>query len=155
MKQEFFEAIKNDPTWADCLSFFNNPEATVHVAVMVEPFLSSLLAGRKTIESRFSRHKIAPYQKTAPGDLVLLKQSSGPVVGSFEVAFVRYLELTSKTLKELEANYERQINGSKEFWQAQQTKRYASLFGVKNIQPRTATAIQKQDPRGWVVLNGL
>ena len=119
---------------------------------MVEPFLSSLLAGRKTIESRFSRHKIAPYRKVKPGDLVLLKQSSGPVIGSFEVAFVRYLELTSKTLKELEANYDRQINGSKEFWQAQQTKRYASLFGVKNIQPRTPTAVQKQDPRGWVLL---
>ena len=33
----------------------------VHLAVMVEPYLSRVLDGSKTMESRFSRKKIAPW----------------------------------------------------------------------------------------------
>ncbi len=34
-----------------------------HLAVMHEPYLSYVLEGRKTIESRFSRHRVAPFDQ--------------------------------------------------------------------------------------------
>ena len=37
----------------------------VHLAVMVEPYLSRVLDGSKTIESRFSRKKIAPWGRVS------------------------------------------------------------------------------------------
>jgi hypothetical protein len=58
----------------------------VHLAVMVEPYLSFLLQGRKSIESRFSRNAIAPYYQIETGDLVLLKLTGGPVLGCFTAA---------------------------------------------------------------------
>ena len=39
----------------------------VHLAVMVEPYLSRVLDGSKTIESRFSRKKLRPGGACHPG----------------------------------------------------------------------------------------
>ena len=152
MKDDFYRVIKDDPSWQDCLHYFTNPRVNVHLAIMVEPFLSAILNGQKTVESRFSKHKIAPYQKANPGDLVLLKRSSGPIVGSFEVGLTDYFTLTPEVLKNLETTYHMAIAASAEFWQAQQTKHYATFLGVKNVQPHSPKPIYKKDPRAWIVL---
>ena len=53
----------------------------VHLAIFVEPYLELVLAGKKTIESRFSANRCPPYNAVKKGDLLLLKRSGGPVVG--------------------------------------------------------------------------
>ncbi len=60
-------------------------DGRAHLAIFVEPYLGLLLEGKKTIESRWSRHGIAPYGRIAKGDLVYVKKSGGPVVASFVV----------------------------------------------------------------------
>lgn len=152
MKEEFYRIVKDDPTWHSCLPYFTTPQTAVHLAVMVEPFLSAVFNRQKTVESRFSRHKIAPYQHVKPGDLVLLKQSSGPIVGSFEVAWADYFEVDIEVLKKLEATYSQTIAAPPGFWQAQQTKNYATFLGMKNIQRRSPKPIHKKDPRAWAAL---
>src|SRR5688572_1351393 len=52
-----------------------------HVAVFSEPFLTAVLTGEKTIESRFSSVRCAPYGEVAVGDIVLIKRVAGPVCG--------------------------------------------------------------------------
>lgn len=125
----------------------------VHVAVMVEPFLSKIFEGTKTIESRFSKHRIAPYQKIKAGDLVLLKKSSGPIVGSFVAKEVKFFTLNPQTLSEIEVKYGTAIGADQAFWKLQQSKRYATLITVSQLRKLSPTAFPKKDPRGWVVLN--
>jgi hypothetical protein len=77
---------------------FSNPPnnavpTAIHLAVFVEPFLQFVLDGTKTVESRFSTNRCAPYQSVRRGDVLLLKRSSGPIVAVAEVAQVWFYEL--------------------------------------------------------------
>jgi len=53
----------------------------IHLAVLVEPYLSLILDGKKTIESRFSINRHAPFEQVQRGDVLILKRSSGPIEG--------------------------------------------------------------------------
>jgi hypothetical protein len=41
-----------------------------HLAVMTGHYLERLLDGTKTIESRFTRHRVAPFERVADGDVI-------------------------------------------------------------------------------------
>lgn len=129
----------------------SNDRAT-HLAVMSEPFLSYVLKGKKTIESRFSRYKIAPYQKIQPGDLVLMKRSGGKVVASFVAGAVECIELSQEKLRHLNADYSDAICADDRFWEAQEHKQYVTLVEITRVAPVVNVQIKKRDRRGWVVL---
>ena len=63
---------------------------------MVEPYLSLLLEGEKTMESRFSQKMIQPFHQVSKGDIIILKKSGGDIVGVFEAKDVHYFELKSE-----------------------------------------------------------
>src|SRR6266540_3860586 len=69
---ELVEATRIHSEWAVLREALARRQR-VHLAVMVEPYLSYILQGRKSIESRFSKNAIAPYLQIGPDDLVLLK----------------------------------------------------------------------------------
>src|SRR6202035_5734171 len=58
----------------------------IHLAVFVEPYLTFVLEGKKTIDSRFSVNRHAPFEQVKNGDLLILKQSSGPICGVCSVS---------------------------------------------------------------------
>lgn len=125
---------------------------TVHLAVMVEPFLSYILDGKKSIESRFSKHAIAPFYQIEPDDLVLLKLTGGPVVGCFATSSVEFVALNEEERKRLRQHYSAAICADPDFWEARQDKRYATLVGVRDVQVLDPAPVAKSDRRGWVVL---
>lgn len=125
---------------------------TVHLAVMVEPFLSYILDGKKSIESRFSKHAIAPFYQIESGDLVLLKLTGGPVVGCFDTDTVEFVALNKNEHDRLRRHYSTAICADDDFWHARQDKRYATLVGVRNVHALDAAPVAKSDRRGWVVL---
>jgi hypothetical protein len=137
--------------WAALAGWLANPNVGVHLAVMLEPYLSFILSGQKTIESRFAKNAIAPYRRVAVGDLVLLK--AGPVVGSFSASSVNCLALGQGDLAELRRDHALAICAEDdEFWQARADKRYATLIGISDVRKLPAVAVPKRDMRGWVVL---
>lgn len=77
------ERLSNQPFWRERIrACFETPSPQVlHLAIFQEPYLGLILAGKKTIESRFSVNRIAPYEAAERDDLVLLKRSSGPITG--------------------------------------------------------------------------
>ena len=82
------------PEWlSECMVEYGMEGCAAHIAVMVEPYLTRILEGKKTIESRFSRKKIAPHGKVHKGDVVFLKKSGGPIVGFFRVSEVLFFEI--------------------------------------------------------------
>src|SRR3954452_18990778 len=137
--------------WAALASVLTDPAVSVHVAVMLEPFLTYVLDGRKTIESRFAKNAIAPYQNISTGDLVLLK--AGPVVGSFRVSSTQFVTLYDGALDRLRRQHGQAICAEEdEFWDARADKRYATLMGVHDVRRLPPVTIPKRDMRGWVVL---
>ena len=127
-----------------------NAKRTIHVAVMAEPFLTFLLEGKKTIESRFSKHAIAPYRQIKPGDLVLVKRTGGPVTGYFTVGKVLELQLGRTSLERIKTDYGSAICADASFWEAQQNKRYATLITVQDVHSMHPIPLAKRDRRGWV-----
>src|SRR5260370_23796787 len=72
-------AVTTHRDWGKFAPYFAGDDCSygIHIAVMVEPFLSYILDGTKTIESRFSKNLIPPYRRITPGDLVFLNASPG------------------------------------------------------------------------------
>ncbi len=120
----------------------------IHIAVMAEPFLSLVLNGKKTVESRFSLHRVAPYRRVQTGDLVLMK--AGPIVGCFTVKWAQYFDLTVDSVESIRKTYGDEICSDEPFWQQAATKRYVSLLGVTDVRRLTPVTISKTDRRGWV-----
>ena len=81
-----------------------------HLAIFQQPFLELILAGKKTIESRFSQKKIAPYGRINVRDVVLMKKSGGNVLGEFTVKNVLEFEKLNPTkLQEIKVKYGKEI----------------------------------------------
>ncbi|MGH3631412.1 MAG: hypothetical protein ACRDRL_28735 [Sciscionella sp.] len=128
----------------------DSSEVGLHIACMVEPFLDYILEGKKTIESRFSKPLIPPYQRVTVGDVVLLK--SGPIVASFRTTSVDFIELNGREFNRLIKDYSAALCANEEFWKVRADKRYATLLGISDVQQLTPLRVNKHDRRGWMVL---
>jgi hypothetical protein len=122
----------------------------LHIVVMSEPFLSYVFEGTKTVESRFSLHKIAPYQKVQLGDRVLMK--AGLIVGCFTIDWVKEYDLTAYPIEAIRQEYGAAICGTPEFWKKKSNKRYATLMGIQNARRLTPAPITKRDRRAWIAI---
>lgn len=143
--------------WAERYANALDPTHPVqlHLAIFVEPFLSWVIDGTKTVESRFSSVRCAPWDAVKENDVVLMKQSSGPVVGTFIVGFVSSYRITGGDLDDIRCLFGDSIRAEDdEFWANRSGAKYATLMGIAahhRIQP---TPIPKRDRRGWVVIGG-
>jgi hypothetical protein len=125
----------------------------VHLAVMVEPYLSLLMEGRKTVESRFSATRRAPWGCVGVGDIVLVKRSSGPVVGVAEVGRVWGFEIGGvDEVAAIRREFGGRVCGGEAFWAGCAGARYGTLLEVARVGPVKHVNCHKRDQRGWVVL---
>lgn len=136
-----------DPFWARVPA-----DATVHLAVFVEPWLSWLLEGTKTIESRFSVRRTIPYERVTPGDVMLLKASSGPVVGIAEIAKTWFFDFERDARAGMQRKHGAAIGADADFWASVEHARYASLLEIRHVRTLRPIPCPKKDRRGWVVL---
>jgi hypothetical protein len=102
--------------------------------------LGDIVAGTKTIESRWYVNKVAPWDKLATADVLYLKQSGGPVVARAEIKKVlQYENLTSKIVENIIDTYGKQIaphTSKAEFlkWAHENTKkRFCILVFLQNV----------------------
>ncbi len=127
--------------------------ANHHLVILKKPYLDAILAGEKTIESRFIKTKHSPFGKVAAGDKLFLKISSGPVCATATASAVEnYESLTSGRIAEIKKQYNDRIGGSDEYWQSLSDCRFGVLVWLKDIKPIKPVQIHKKDWRGWVVL---
>jgi hypothetical protein len=110
------------------------------------------MAGKKTIESRFSQNGCAPYDQVVPGDVVLLKRSGDDIVGLARVSGVQHL--TRRTdWKEIRALYEQELCATDDnFWFEVKDSDYATLMWFDRICRLPSIDCEKRDRRGWVVI---
>jgi hypothetical protein len=126
----------------------------VHLAIFVPPFLEFLLDGRKTIESRFSVNRCPPFERVDAGDLVLVKQSGGPVVAVAEVSRVWYYHLDATARDFIRVHFSSQLCiEDPDFWDAKASSCYATLMQFSSVERLDPIPCLKRDRRGWVVLD--
>ncbi|HEY4778844.1 MAG TPA: ASCH domain-containing protein [Solirubrobacterales bacterium] len=146
--------VTDDPTWSARLSeLARTRDQVLHVAVMREPYLSLLLEGTKTIESRFSARRIQPFGRVHPGDVLALKRQSGPLVGLALVTEARFYELDAEVLQSLRDQYAPELAATDDrFWQERSQAAYATLIDVVDPSVVPEVAVRKRDRRGWASL---
>jgi hypothetical protein len=126
-----------------------------HLAVMTGDYLDRLLDGTKTIESRFTRHRIAPFEQVADGDVIFFKPAGGPITAAGVAGTVQHLDLGITPLHRVAELYGAAIApADMSFWADRAAARYATLVTMLDVVQTQPVPIQKRDRRGWVVLDG-
>ena len=126
------------------LAKFNNNEA------------EKILAGKKNIESRFSKTKIGPFGAISSGDLVYIKTSGRDIIGQFRVKKVIFFEgFNREDLIEIKARYKDELNVEENYWKDKEYARYLTLIFIGNSSRFITSPIKapKKDLRDWVTLN--
>lgn len=149
-------AVRADGYWEDYLACLNEERSShffFHVAVCMEPFLQHILDGYKSMESRFSVHRVAPYRRVQAGDVLLLKRSSGPIVGLCRVRDATFYDLNPGSLAYIRATYADALCAQDAaFWERRRRASYATLMSIDHVRSVERTPFPKRDRRGWVVL---
>ncbi|HJU19290.1 MAG TPA: hypothetical protein VJ770_22785 [Stellaceae bacterium] len=155
--RDLLEPVGNAPFWRDYLRGLSAPKITatgLHVAVLVEPYLSWVLDGTKTVESRFGVHRSPPFGAVFAGDVILLKRAAGPIVGIACATRTWCLPVNAATLSEIRRSFGERIGAPDDaFWEARRGTNFATLIELAEV-TRVATPIScdKRDRRGWVTL---
>ena len=140
--------------YLDSLSASGSTSFSVHLAILMEPYLKFILEGSKTVESRFSRHRIAPYGAVHSGDVVLLKRSAAKTVtGICIVRKVWFYQLNSDKLELIRNYFATALRADDySFWEKHKSARFATLMRIAEVYPLPPIQVPKRDRRGWVVL---
>jgi len=124
-----------------------------HLVILKKPYLDAIVAGRKTIESRFARARHNFFGQVRPGDKLFLKVSSGPVCAVATVAAVKYFEnLTPQQIADIKRRYNQYILADQQYWQSKANCRFGFLARLEDVELIELRQISKKDWRAWVVL---
>jgi ASC-1-like (ASCH) protein len=124
-----------------------------HLVILKKPYLDAILAGRKTIESRFYQTKRKWLSQVNAGDRIFLKASSGPVMATATIAELKSFDnLTAPQITQLRQQYNQKILGDQQYWRGKMNSRFGILVWLKDVCPITPRFIRKADWRAWVVL---
>ena len=130
-------------------------KARHHLAVIRRPYLRLLVSGRKRIECRILRRRLAPVGTISPGDRIWFKQRCGPVLATAKVARVRWQTLHNcRQFDPIRRRYGKQICAEPGFWPTQEGVWHVGLIWLTEVDACGPIAIKKRDRRGWVVLPG-
>jgi hypothetical protein len=141
------------PLLAEGLAELRRGRVALHLAVLIGQDYDWVLDGSKTIESRFARVRLTPWQAVDVGDLVLIKRPGRPIGGIFRAGVTTHHELVGDTAAELRRRFALRMRATdNEFWTARSHARYATLVNVTVPRPIPALVVPKRDQRGWVIL---
>jgi hypothetical protein len=144
---------KSHPFWKGVVGRSRVQLARIHLGIFVPPYLDLILAGTKTIESRFGRQRCAPHGQVSSGDLLLLKAAAGPIRGMCRVAETWFFDLSVTSIGEIRERFGTGICPVDDtFWETRASATLATLMRVEHPIPLPAYSISKRDRRGWVTI---
>ena len=141
-----------------------------HVAILRKAsfgdhILADLIAGRKTIESRWYVNKVAPWDKIFQGDIIYFKESGCPVFArSYVSKVLQYDNLNPEKTKEIITKYGKHIAPNlpeKEFFvwaQNHSNKNYCVLMFLENVTKIPPFDINKKgfgSASAWLVVENI
>ncbi|CCJ05606.1 Uncharacterized protein BN69_0155 [Methylocystis sp. SC2] len=111
-----------------------------------------VLSGEKTIESRFSRNRCAPYGEIDDGDIILLKEVAGPICGLALARRIWCYDLSTEPIDRIRHRFGAAIRADDEFWSSRADALYATLIELDAPASIAPVGCDKRDRRGWVSL---
>lgn len=124
----------------------------MHLGIFSEPYLTYLLDGKKTIESRFSKNRIAPYNQITKDDVVIVKKSSGNVLGYFTIKDVLFFDLNTIPIEEIKSKYNKYLYVNDDFWNLKNGSKYATLIIIDKLVNLNPFSINKKGMHSWIKL---
>lgn len=149
MYEEIIESLRQQLTPKDIENILKRD---MHLGIFSEPYLSYMLQGKKTIESRFSKNKVLPYNNIKKDDIVIVKKSSGNVMAYFEVKDVIFFDLNETFIDDIKAEYNDALCVSEEFWELKKNSNYATLIIIDNLVILKPFSINKKGMQTWIKL---
>jgi hypothetical protein len=151
---ELLEQVTGHHFWLTYLSCATRPTSRVgiHLAIFAEPFLSMVLSGEKTVESRFSRNRCAPYGEVGEGDVILITEVSGPIRGIALARRTWCYDLAIEPIDRIRTRFGANIQADDEFWASRADALYATLIELEAAASIAPVKCDKRDRRGWVSL---
>lgn len=122
-----------------------------------DDYIALMLAGKKTMDSKFTYRRTAPYGRLKKGDVVYLKESSGPIRGRIFIGDVVNKEVTDPEdiMNFLMPHYPQL--GIKdeahllEVWKSNASKKYICQWRIERSESIIHPVfIHKRDMRIWV-----
>jgi hypothetical protein len=149
-------AVRGDAFWEQQLEYIFAPagdSVALHLAILVNPYLQLLLDGQKTIESRFSVNRRAPYYQVQTGDIVLLKRSGGPISGLSLVVDTMFYQLTPGVLRQIRDEFADELGiQDPSFWSDRERSSFATLLRLSHVRTVNPIPFLKRDQRAWIIL---
>jgi ASC-1-like (ASCH) protein len=152
--EDLSKELEDDPLWISDLENLQKNRIALHLAILHEPYLELILEGKKTIETRFSIHRQAPFEQITKNDVILLKETSGPVVGFCRVSDAWFYVLNQNSWDIIKNEFFKEILvKDQRFWEDKKNSSYASLIRIRDVHRlKYPLDFPKRDRRGWVVL---
>ena len=144
--------VETNRFWTQRLQAASSGHAGLHLGVFSEPYLTYILQGKKTVESRFGATKQPPFQRVGEGDILLLKRSAGPIVAIANVSDVWYYELEGIGFQSVVERFGCAMCLEDEFIRTKSSSAFATLIRLDHVQELRDMKVHKRDRRGWVVL---
>lgn len=126
---------------------------TIHLGIFTEPCLSDMLNGKKTIESRFSKHQIIPYNQISKDDIVIVKKSGGNVIAYFTIKEILFFNLKEYSINQIKNKYNKQLCVPDEFWIQKKDSNFATLIVIDKVIKLKPFAIHKKGMQTWIKLS--
>lgn len=124
---------------------------SIHLAVMRQPYLDYVIDGSKTVESRLTKNRIVPYRAAGPGDIILFKESGGPISAVAVVRNARFFEIKDAAeLGEVVDPYLPGLAYDDDFLPSKAEARFVSLITIDSVAPLAALRMEKQSRQSWV-----
>ena len=146
-------ALAFDEFWKATLDPVRENTFNLHLAIFREPYLGFILEGRKTVETRFARRPCPPYKRVTDGDILILKQAGGPVLGVCIIEKVWLYEVDAASLGVIKKKFGNAIcpaDGA--FWEERKDAVCATLMLIGHVTRALDISFEKRDRRGWVVM---
>lgn len=150
MYKEIIDNLENQLS----ISELNNIKyKQLHLGIFSEPYLTFILNGQKTIESRFSKNKILPYNKISKDDIVIVKKSGGNIVAYFTIKKVLFFDLNTTSINEIKDKYNKQLCVDDSFWISKKSSNYVTLIIIDKLIKLKPFHINKKGMQTWIRLN--
>lgn len=146
------EIIENLKSQLRPLEFNNIKNKVIHLGIFSEPYLTYMLNEKKTIESRFSKNKILPYNNITKDDIVIVKKSSGCVIAYFTIKKVLFFDLKETSIAEIKSLYNKELCLEDTFWSHKKNSNYATLIFIDKIYKLNPFNITKKGMQTWIKL---
>ena len=124
----------------------------IHLGIFSEPYLTYMLEDKITIESRFSKNKMMPYNQIAKDDIVIVKKSSGDVLSYFTIKDVLFFDLNTTSIEGIKSKYNIQLCVDETFWINKKNSSYATLIIIDKLFNLKPFHVNKKGMQTWIKL---